>query len=113
MNLKYLGAQAHKINAANGWDVFNTSHWPYPGCEDEAGKVRFLGTHMTLVHEEVSEAFRAVRNRNRENFNEELADVIIRVSSIAHGLGIDLEKEIVAKLAINSKRGFRHGGKAV
>lgn len=113
MNLEEIGSLAHRINTANGWEVFAPSDWPQPDDILEQNKVRFLGTHMTLVHEEVSEAFRGVRNRNRENFDEELADVIIRVTSIAFGLGTDLQAAVSAKLDKNGKRGFRHGGKAV
>lgn len=72
-----------------------------------------LCTHMALVHSEVSEATEAIRHRDRENFDEELADVVIRVASIAHGLGTDLDAAITAKLAKNRTRGLHHGGKAV
>lgn len=72
-----------------------------------------LCTHMALVHSEVSEATEAIRHRDRENFDEELADVVIRVASIAHGLGTDLEAVVAAKLAKNRTRGLHHGGKAV
>jgi NTP pyrophosphatase (non-canonical NTP hydrolase) len=72
-----------------------------------------LCTHMALVHSEVSEATEAVRHRDRQNFDEELADVVIRVASIAHGLGTDLDSAITAKLAKNRTRGLHHGGKAV
>jgi len=72
-----------------------------------------LCTHMALVHSEVSEATEAIRHRDRQNFEEELADVVIRVASIASGLGIDLDANIVSKMAKNRTRGLHHGGKAV
>ena len=68
---------------------------------------------MALVHTEVSEATEAVRHRDAENFREELADTIIRVASIAYGMGLDLEGAINLKLAKNRTRGLRHGGKSV
>lgn len=113
MNLSDIGREAHDINFNNGWEVFAPTDWPRENDILEQNKVRFLGTHMTLVHEEVSEAFRGVRKRDRANFDEELADVIIRVTSIAYGLGTDLDAAVKAKLVVNAKRGFRHGGKAV
>lgn len=120
MNLGQIGLEAHKINAENGWDVFKESDFPAehapvtnPEAINDKAKVRFLSTHMALVHSEVSEATEAIRHRDRENFDEELADVVIRVASIAHGLGTDLEAAIVAKLAKNRTRGLHHGGKAV
>lgn len=72
-----------------------------------------LCTHMALVHSEVSEATEAIRHRDRANFDEELADVVIRVASIAHGLGTDLDAAIRAKMEINKTRGRHHGGKSV
>jgi len=41
---------------------------------------------LCLVHSEVSEALEAYRNGNNENFEEELADVIIRVMDMAEGV---------------------------
>lgn len=111
MTINTLGATAHDINVSNGWDSFIPEHWPAAGPDRDA--VRFLCTHMALVHSEVSEATEAIRARDRENFDEELADVVIRVASIAHGLGIDLDTVIAAKLAKNRTRGLHHGGKAV
>lgn len=72
-----------------------------------------LCTHMALVHSEVSEATEAIRHRDRVNFDEELADVVIRVASIAHGLGTDLDAAIRAKMEVNKTRGLHHGGKSV
>lgn len=108
MSIKAIGHEAHVINKANGWEVFSPDDWSHGDIN-----VRFLLTHMALVHSEVSEATEAVRHRDRENFDEELADIIIRVASIAHGLGTDLNAVIAAKLARNKTRGLHHGGKTV
>lgn len=75
--------------------------------------VRKLCTHMALIHSEVSEALEAVRHRDRPNFDEELADTVIRVLSVAYGLGTDLDAVVAEKLAKNRTRGLHHGGKAV
>lgn len=131
MNINEIGQIAHEINKANGWDVFASRSFPrspdevkedkrteceadIPMLDDaDTQRVRFLCTHMALVHSEVAEATEAIRNRDLPNFREELADIIIRVTSIAHGMGIDLNTEVAAKLHKNTTRGFRHGGKAV
>lgn len=115
MNLQEIGREAHEINESNGWDVMMPESFPLPLGDNLTNqhRVRFLCTHMALVHTEVSEATEAIRHRDRDNFDEELADVIIRVASIAHGLGTDLEAAITAKLAKNRTRGLHHGGKAV
>ena len=66
---------------------------------------------LCLVHSEVSEALEAYRISDELNFREELADILIRVCDMAEGLGIDIEREVLAKHEINRKRSFRHGGK--
>ena len=113
MNLTEIGKTAAEINGANGFPVFTKNRWPWGHDfeKDKAEKAHLLATHMALIHSEESEATEALRKGDRNNFEEELADVIIRVASIAHGLGIDLERTIVGKLEVNKTRGFRHGGK--
>ena len=67
---------------------------------------------LCLVHSEVSEALEAYRNHDKENFAEELADVVIRIFDMAEGLGVDIQAEVLKKHDINKQRSFRHGGKA-
>lgn len=114
MKINEIGRMAHHINFNNGWEVMRPEMWNIqnqpPFLRDD---LRYLCTHMALVHTEVAEATEAIRNHDRDNFDEELADVVIRVASIAHGLGTDLEAVIRAKLAKNATRGLHHGGKAV
>lgn len=110
MDLNKFGAQQHQININNGWDVFH--HDSFPITNDQP-KTRFLLTHMALVHSEVAEATEAVRKRDLNNFAEEMADTVLRVASICHGLGIDLDAAAEACLIKNRGRGIHHGGKAV
>lgn len=70
-------------------------------------KVQFLA----LINCEVSECVEALRKEDKDNFNEELADVVIRALDLAGGLGIDLEKEIVKKIEINKTRPYKHNKK--
>ena len=113
--LRVLGEKAHMINLLNHWEGFYHDSWPEPSDSSEQlrSKIHFLCTHMALTHSEVSEAVEAVRNLDKDNFNEEMADIVIRVVSIAFGLGIDLEALVLKKLEKNKTRGIRHGGKAV
>lgn len=108
-SLAEIGHAAHEINAANGWEVFNEQDWPENGIHN----VQKLCTHMALVHSEVSEATEAIRHYDHVNFGEELADIIIRVASIAFGMGIQLDREVETKLTKNAAREHKHGGKAV
>ena len=99
-----LASQIRDINAGNGWNVTEARDW------DSTYKVPAI---LALIHSEVSEALEAFRNRDKQNFGEELADIVIRVLDCAPGLGVDMDKEIAAKLEKNKARGYRHGGKVV
>lgn len=95
-----------------------------------------IGEMLCLIHSEVSEALEADRKDhycgfevhtiealNNENFNtefvsgvkntfeDELADVMIRVMDLAAFKGIDLEGHIKAKMRYNSTREHKHGKK--
>ncbi|KAF1305605.1 MazG-like family protein [Candidatus Enterococcus willemsii] len=58
-----------------------------------------------LLYGEVAEAFEAYKKN--ESIGEELADVAIYLLGLAEILDIDLEKEIVAKMAINEQRVYQ------
>lgn len=80
MNLQEIGKQQHEVNLLNGWEVFTP---------ESLNDVSFVRAHITLIHSEVSEAAEAVRKKDFENFKEELADTVLRITSIAHGLELD------------------------
>lgn len=68
-----------------------------------------IGNRLMLIVGEVSEAHESLRKEDRDNFREELADIVIRVADLAGGLGIDLEKEILTKMEKNKNRPYKHG----
>ena len=99
-----------------------------------------IGEMLALIHSEVSEALEADRidnyaemdetlwedmNRDldedyfehafkeycKDTFEDELADIVIRVLDLAHFKGIDIEKHIKAKMRFNSLREYKHGKK--
>jgi len=45
----------------------------------------------------------------KSSFEDEIADVAIRLFDLCGGLGIDLEKHIELKMKYNSMRGYKHG----
>jgi NTP pyrophosphatase (non-canonical NTP hydrolase) len=47
----------------------------------------------------------------KSSFEDEIADVAIRLFDLCGGLGIDLEKHIELKMMYNSMRGYKHGKK--
>lgn len=104
MSMNELAKEINKINEKNGWNVIKPNEW------NDTYKIPAI---LALIHSEVSEALEAFRNNDVENFDEELADVIIRVLDCCGGLGIDIDKEIQKKLEKNRNRSYRHGGKKV
>jgi len=63
--------------------------------------------HMEFnyAHGELSEAFHAYIKK-QDTVGEELADVVIYLLGLSEILGIDLEKEILAKVEKNEKRQY-------
>lgn len=92
-SVKELTRLCHKIAKAKGfWD----------------GK-RNLGEMLMLIVTELSEAMESYRVKDKENFDEEIADTFIRLFDLCGGLKIDIEKEINKKMLKNKKRPYKHG----
>ena len=96
-----------------------------------------IGEMLALIHSEVSEALEcdrkgmysnrtpiALKNMMNESdfkgmferlvkntFQDELADIMIRVMDLAAFKGIDLESHIMAKVKYNTMRPHKHGKK--
>lgn len=102
--LMALAARLVETNRTNGWDRYNNPR----AWEEDPDAIPIA---ISLIHSEASEALEDYREGDREHFGEELADVIIRVLDLAHGVGVDLDAEVERKNEINKGRGYRHGGK--
>jgi NTP pyrophosphatase (non-canonical NTP hydrolase) len=98
-----LMKRIRKINDKNGW-LFLKNAW-----DDKY----FLPTKLLLVITEVVEAVEAFRNHKYYNFNEEMADIFIRLLDICSGMDINIVEEINKKLDVLEKRPFRHGNKKI
>jgi NTP pyrophosphatase (non-canonical NTP hydrolase) len=81
------------------------------------------GDLLMLVVTEAAEAMEDYRVGKMETyldekgkpcgFPSELADVVIRCGDMAYRYGIDLEAEVIKKMAYNATRSHMHGGKKV
>lgn len=87
--------QAHDIAKSKGW-----YDEPVP-----------LNNSLLLIHAEVSEAVEALRKEDINNFEEELADVAIRLFDLCGYHEINLGQAVDKKMEKNRKRSYRHGGK--
>jgi len=105
MTLNALSLEIVEINRKNGWKVATPDDW-----DSSDYKIPAL---LALIHSEVSEALEAFRHGDKDNFEEELADVLIRVLDCTGGLRIDIDAAVSKKLEVNRHRGYRYGGKRV
>jgi NTP pyrophosphatase (non-canonical NTP hydrolase) len=99
-----VGDEIHANKLRHGWKVTKFEDW------EDRNEVPAV---LALIHSEVSEALEAFRKNDFENFKEELADVMIRVMGLAHGMEIDLKAAILAKVEKNRGREYKHGGKRI
>ena len=96
-----LAFDIYQMNSANGfWD----------GPQDS------FGQKIALVHSELSEALEADRKSlkddklpDRDGREVELADAMIRIFDLAGRYNMDLGGALVAKIAYNASRPYKHG----
>jgi NTP pyrophosphatase (non-canonical NTP hydrolase) len=96
-----LGSEIHTNSYRHGF-------WDTPRNDGEC---------IALMHSELSECLESLRHGNPESehipgyngVEEELADVVIRVMDYAYGKGHRLAEAILAKMAFNAGRPYKHG----
>ena len=82
--------------------------WAYCGKQTKYAIDRVRREDCAVrIRDEVEELYDEAHNEI--NYTEELADVIIMALSVAGYLGIDIDKEVRAKMEINRGREWRHG----
>lgn len=95
MKICDIMSDVHTLAVKKGW-------WDEPRAVPEV---------LCLLHAEISEALEAFRNRDEALFEEELADIAIRLFDACKKWKVDLEHQIALKHEKNKKRPYRHGGK--
>ncbi len=65
-----------------------------------------VNKEFCFLYGEVSEAYDAYR-KNKDDLNEELADIAIYLIGLSEMLGFDLETEILKKIEKNRKRVYK------
>lgn len=78
----------------------------YQNKLDHNFNVTDVNLEFCLLYGEVGEACTAYR-KHKPDLGEELADIAIYLLGLAEILGIDLEDEVVRKMAINRKRRYQ------
>lgn len=68
-----------------------------------------MSEKLMLVVTELSEAMEAYRDDDKTQFNEEIADVFIRLLDITGTLKLNIETAIKMKMLKNEKRPYKHG----
>ena len=131
MNIKNLQKIAHTLAVEKGfWSKIcphckgASKKWkggtcPECFCNPLYGKKRNLSELLMLIVSELGEACEALRSGKRQHavgfnwekdtFEDELADAIIRICDLAESEGIDLQWQIKKKLEYNKSRPEKHG----
>jgi len=79
-----------------------------------ATKDAFIAQKVALIMSECGEALEAMRKQNyglekKDTFEDEIADVMIRLCDLCGELNIDIEKQIEWKTSHNKTRENKHG----
>ena len=95
-----------KIANQHGWKIYWDKNRYFSKSDLTVGETLAL-----IAGELVGEALEAYRDDKKEEFNEEIADVLIRVFHLVGDLNIPIEKCLSDKMQVNKHRPYKHGRK--
>lgn len=107
-----LQKEIHETAKSKGW-------WPLEGNVVAEGPDANFAKNIALIHSELSEALEYWRHGNKSSDHipeysgaeEEFADVLIRMLDVCGWYKFNLSGALLAKMAFNKTRAFKHGGK--
>ena len=112
-NLNEWQTLVGEINTTNGW----REGFDRESVTGQLAQVMLVITELAELVEDLRDGHPIdsvwYTDRKPEGPVSELADAAIRILDIADIYGIDLEEAVHEKLAYNTRRGYRHGGKVV
>lgn len=97
LDIKKISQEHHKIMIDRGFDVSKTN----------------MGQNLMLIVTELGEALQAHRKENfgleqKDTFEDELADTILRIFDLCEACNIDIEKQILWKMNHNKTRKYEN-----
>lgn len=98
----------HWVREKGFWPALSDG-WVNRSIEGDFPDVNLILAKLMLVTTEVAETAEAVRKGNFSNYQEEIADTIIRLLDLAAATGVDVDGWVEAKMLINEGRPFMHG----
>lgn len=78
---------------------------------DREGKYCDVDVNILMIQDEDFFFVESYKQSVKGTFEEEMADIVIRVMDMCAFKGIDLESHIAAKMRFNKCRSYNHGGK--
>lgn len=118
--LNQFCTDVNKVVASKGfWDTKREAV-DYLDADEESQYLKksthdaYISQKIALIMSECGEALEAMRKddyglEKKDSFEDEIADVFIRLSDLCGELGIDIEKQIEWKLNHNKSRPAKHG----